>query len=89
MNPGFTSISLRDYVEMHLRANPGDNRVGLTRQLESAVKEHRAGVRCQCGAPIWIVGSSQAGRGCFTCITGQTEPDGDYEIDLADKNLAR
>ena len=82
---GFTSINLCDYVELHLGANPGTKRVELTQQLEFAIDAHRNGVRCQCGAPIWIVGSSQAGLGCFACITGQAVPDRDYEIALADE----
>lgn len=82
---GFTSINLCDYVELHLRANPGTKRVELTQQLESAINAHRSGVRCQCGAPIWIIGSSQTGLGCFACITGQAVPDRDYEIALADE----
>jgi hypothetical protein len=30
--------------------------------------------------PIWALGSAIAGRGCFTCITGESSPTGDYEI---------
>jgi hypothetical protein len=82
---GFTSINLCDYVELHLGANPGTKRVELTQQLEFAINAHRNGIRCQCGASIWIVGSSQAGLGCFACITGQAVPDHDYEIALADE----
>ena len=47
-----------------------------------------AGARCQCGAPIWIIGSAQTGLGCFACITGQSDPDQDYEIDVADEGTA-
>ena len=80
MDFGFTPIALDDYVVLHLRANPGDNRAELVKRLRSTVAAHRAGVRCACGAPLWIVGSAQAGHGCFTCITGGSAPDGDYEI---------
>lgn len=52
MKAGFTSIPLREYVELHLRANPNVHRTELIQQLESAIAAHRAGVRCQFGAPI-------------------------------------
>jgi len=38
-----------------------------------------------CGVQIWIVGSAQTGLGCFRCVTGQPEPDHDYEINVADE----
>ena len=87
MKTGFTPIPLRDYVELHLHANPEVGRTELIQQLESAIAAHRAGVRCQCGAPIWIIGSAQA-LGCFACITGQLEPEQDYAIDGADEDAA-
>ena len=86
MKAGFTPIQLHDYVELHLRANPNVERAELIQQLESAIGAYRAGARCRCGAPIWIIGSAQTGLGCFACITGQTEPDRDYEIDVADED---
>ena len=39
--------------------------------------------RCACGARIWVIGSAEAGNGCFTCITGDAWPRADYEIDEA------
>ena len=88
MKTGFTPIRLHDYVEPHVRANPDVERAELIQRLESAVGAYRAGARCQCGAPIWIIGSAQTGLGCFACITGQTEPDQDYEIDVTDEHAA-
>lgn len=82
MKTGFTPINLHDYVELHLRANPGAKRAEVTQRLKSAIDAHCAGGRCQCGEPIWIIGSSQAGLACFTCITGHMASDQDYEIDL-------
>ena len=40
------------------------------------------GERCQCGQPIWIIGSAEVGLSCFSCITGESHPDEDYEIDM-------
>jgi len=86
---GFTPIQLHDYVELHLRANPDADRAELIEQLADAIVAHRAGARCACGEPIWIIGSAQAGLGCFSCITGQAAPDQDYEIAVAEESAAR
>ena len=86
MKAGFTPIKLHDYVELHLRANPGAVRAEVVRQLESAIRAVRAGARCQCGEQIWIIGSAQTGLSCFRCVTGQPEPDHDYEINVADED---
>jgi hypothetical protein len=80
MDFGFAPIALDDYVALHLQDNPAENRIELINRLRSAVAAHREGVRCSCGAPLWIIGSAQAGHGCFACITGESTPDGDYEI---------
>lgn len=82
---GFTPIQLDDYVALHLRANPAVERGELMRELASAIAAHRSGARCQCGAPIWIIGSAQMGLGCFTCITGQAAPEEDYEIEVSEE----
>ncbi len=77
---GFTPIRLDDYIELHLQVNPETNRTELLDELQSAIDAHRKGVRCECGAPIWVIGSAQSGLACFTCITGEALPDNDYEI---------
>jgi hypothetical protein len=80
MKGGFIPISLKRYVELHLRVNPGTDREDLIRRLRYAMEAHARGERCHCGAPIWIAGSAEAGLSCFTCITGEAVPDSDYEI---------
>ena len=80
MKHGFTPISLERYLELHLRANPGTDRSKLIKRLRYAMDAYARGVRCQCGEPIWIVGASEVGLSCFACITGESEPDSDYEI---------
>jgi len=82
MKPGFTPIALQDYVELHLRSNPGTKRAELIERLQYAIDAFRRDTRCQCGAPIWIIGSAEAGLACFTCITGEAAPDNDYEIEI-------
>ena len=88
MKPGFTPIALQDYVELHLRSNPGAKRVELIEQLQCAIDAFRKDIRCQCGAPIWIIGSAEAGLACFSCITGEATPDDDYEIEVNRDNPA-
>jgi hypothetical protein len=80
-SPGFVPISMAQYVELHLAANPGTDREEFTARVTGAVEASRSGTRCRCGAPIWVIGSAEAGIGCFTCLTGEATPDGDYEID--------
>src|SRR3990172_1210263 len=80
MKAGFTPISLEAYVERHLRANPSTDRSDLVKRLRSAMDAYPRGGRCQCGEPIWIIGSAQVGLSCFTCITGESTPGSDYEI---------
>ena len=88
MKIGFTPIGLEDYIELHLRANPGTDRADLSARLRHAVRAYRKGVRCRCGNPIWIIGSAETGLACFTCITGDAAPDNDYEIRVNGGNAA-
>jgi hypothetical protein len=63
-----------------LRANPGAGRADLVKRLRHAIDVYARGVQCQCGESIWIIGSAEVGLSCFTCITGESGPDRDYEI---------
>jgi len=76
-------ISIDDYVQKHLAANPGVERADLVQRLRTALDAARAGARCACGEPIWVLGSAEAGRSCFSCTTGEADPSGDYEIEEA------
>jgi hypothetical protein len=81
---GFTYISLDAYVDLHMKTNPHDmSRRDVVSALQSALADHKRGVKCECGNSIWVIGSAFAGNACFTCITGEAYPDGDYEIDEA------
>ena len=88
MKSRFTLISLDDYIEKHVRANPRVSRKDIKTRLEFAVAAHRTGKRCSCGANIWIIGSAETGLSCFTCITGETDPSDDYEIDIIQSTTA-
>ena len=79
----FTPISFEDYVRRHLGANPGEDKAEFQRRLRDAVDAKRAGQRCDCGEPIWAIGSAVSHYACFTCITGEANASEDYEIDEA------
>ena len=84
-NMGFKSISIDNYVKKHLESNPTKNEKDLRKRLNSALSDYQKGVKCSCGNDIWVIGSASVGNGCFTCITGESHPTGDYEIDTAIK----
>ncbi len=76
----FAPITIQDYVKLHVKNNRGDKAAEVTAQIQRALEAYKAGERCQCGEPIWVIGSSQVGLMCFTCITGEADPSSDYEI---------
>ena len=81
---GFTPISFNAYVNLHMKSNPKDmKRPEVASALQSALTAHKNGATCHCGNPMWVIGSAFVGNACFTCITGEAYPDGDYEIDEA------
>ncbi len=79
-DPGFKLISKAAYVDLFLKANRSERRKDVVARLDLAIAAYKAGERCHCGEPIWIIGSAEAGHACFTCITGESTPDNDYEI---------
>ncbi len=85
----FVPIRLDKYVQLHMKSNPGVVAADITARLQSALEAYKTGRRCYCGAPIWVIGSAEAGLSCFTCITGEADPSDDYEIaEACDKSGA-
>ena len=76
----FTPISIAKYVKLHEASNPGTNTAELSKTLRRLLEAKAAGERCQCGQPVWVIGSAQVGFACFACITGEAVPDKDYEV---------
>ena len=76
----FTPISLDDFIDKHLAANPRDDRAELIANLTTALAAFKAGATCSCGEPIWVIGSAFAGHACFTCISGEADPSQDFEV---------
>ena len=81
--PGFIPVRLNQFVRQYLKTNKDADGEAVRAGVEDALAARRQGVHCACGKPLWVAGSAVAGYGCFTCITGSTEPDGDPEIDEA------
>jgi hypothetical protein len=85
LKKGFIPIKPRKFVEKYLKSNPGYSRKEITSGLKTALDDYKSGVKCDCGSPIWVIGSAVTGNACFSCITGEAIPDDDYEIDEACK----
>jgi hypothetical protein len=82
---GFVAISIDNFIKKHLEINPSENEKDVREHLNLALSDYHKGVKCSCGNDIWVVGSAFTGNSCFTCITGESQPDSDYEIDVAIK----
>jgi hypothetical protein len=76
----FLPISFEEYVALHVEANCDENERDFRQLLKDAVSAKRAGQLCECGEPIWAIGSAAAHYACFTCLTGEVDPSDDYEI---------
>jgi len=80
---GFIPISIDNFIKKHLENNPSENQKALKEQLEKRLADYNKGIKCHCGNDIWVVGSAFAGNSCFSCITGESFPSDDYEIESA------
>jgi len=80
---GFIPISINAYIKKHLKNNPSENGKDLRKRLNSALADYKKRIKCSCGNDIWVIGSASVGNSCFTCITGESYPTDDYEIESA------
>lgn len=80
-NPNFASISIDNFLQKHKKKNKKENIAELKEQLLYFKKLKTAGATCDCGNEIWIIGSAFSGKTCFTCLTGESDPSNDYEIE--------
>jgi hypothetical protein len=83
MKMGFVPITFDKYIAKHLESNSSTKEVDLRNHLRSALNDYKNGIKCSCGNDIWVIGSASVGNSCFTCITGESYPTDDYEIDSA------
>ncbi len=79
----FIPISVNKYVANYLKDNPSTKEEELRKQLNAALEAYNKGIKCSCGNDIWVIGAAFVGNSCFTCITGESFPEDDYEIDSA------
>ena len=79
----FVPISIDKYIKKHLESNPSEDEIDLRKRLNTALTDYQKGEKCACGNDIWVIGSAFVGNSCFTCITGESYPIDDYEIDSA------
>lgn len=77
----FTPISKQEYLALHLINNPSTDEAELRSKLDNTLQEFNAGIKCHCGNPIWVIGSASLGNGCYSCLTGESLPTDNYEID--------
>ena len=80
---GFIPISINNYIKKHLKNNPEENEKDLRKRINEVLTDYKKGVKCTCGNDIWVIGSASVGNSCFSCITGESYPIDDYEIDSA------
>ena len=80
---GFIPISIDEYIKKHLKSNPSESETDLRKRLNRALTDYKNGLKCHCGNDIWVIGSASVGNSCFSCITGESYPTDDYEIDSA------
>ena len=83
MKHGFTPITAKKFIDNCVRGNPDMSRKEIAEGVAYALAAYKRGDTCSCGNPIWVAGSAFAGLACFQCITLESTPDSDYEIDEA------
>jgi hypothetical protein len=83
MKRAFTPISIADYIQKQMDRNGSMTKREIKDGLMRALEAYHAGTTCECGDPIWVIGSAWVGNKCFACITGETPTSDDYEIDEA------
>jgi len=76
----FNKISIDNFLEKYKLSNPKEDITKLKKSIIEFRKLKAAGVKCNCGGSLWIIGSAISGKGCFTCITGESDCSNDYDI---------
>ena len=77
----FTKISVDAFIKEYKKNNPQEDLTKLRKDLFYFRQLKKEGSKCDCGNPLWVIGSAISGKGCFTCITGETDCSDDYEIE--------
>ncbi len=77
----FVPISIDNFIEKQRINDPKTDVVQLKKDLIHFRKLKTDGVKCSCGNDLWVIGSAYSVKGCFTCITMETDCSEDYEIE--------
>jgi hypothetical protein len=77
----FILISIDSFIEKQRINDPKIDTVQLKKDLLHFRKLKADGIKCNCGDELWVIGSAYSGKGCFTCITMETDCSEDYEIE--------
>jgi hypothetical protein len=72
-----------EFLQSYEKDNPDEDvRMFQDALTEAVVAKQDGSVCLQCGQPIWAIGSAVVGwKGCFCCITGESDDSEDYEVD--------
>lgn len=77
----FIPISIDSFIEQQKINDPKIDVVQLKKDLIHFRKLKADGIKCRCGNDLWVIGSAYSGKGCFKCITMETDCSEDYEIE--------
>lgn len=80
-NYKFTKISIDSFIEKHTKGKLDNEAKQLKKDLIHFQELKKEGVKCNCGNDLWVIGSAISGKGCFRCITMETDCSDDYEIE--------
>ena len=80
MNYKFKLISIDSFIKKHSQNNPSIDTKQLRRDLTHFKQLRTKGIKCSCGNDLWVIGSAISGKGCYTCITMETDCSNDYDI---------
>lgn len=80
---GFKPISIEKYIEKYMKIDQNVDKNEIETKLNMALTNYHLGEKCPCGNDIWVIASAFIGNCCYTCLTGKSESDNDYEIDSA------
>ena len=81
LNYNFQYISIESFIIKHKKSNSESDVEQLRKDLMHFQQLKTQGVKCNCANELWVIGSAISGKGCFTCITGETDCSDDYEIE--------
>ena len=80
-NYKFKLISIDRYIKEHKKHNPDVDAIELRKDLIYFKQLSTKGIKCSCGNDLWVIGSAISGKGCFTCITMETDCSEDFDIE--------